>query len=1581
MSLKTACNLMVLIAPAAVAVLLVFGCDDSPGGPPAAQSSDAADDQRPPASDQTSPTTGKQTTPAKIAAQSSPVVKLQKGDRICLVGNALGERMQHRNHWEALLYLRFPDLDLAVRNLCFPGDEPVERLRSLNFGSPDDHLTHSKASVILFFFGYNESFSGQAGLERFAAELKKLVAETKDKNYSGQGAPRMVLVSPIAFENTGDPNLPAGNQHNERLAAYTAAMAEVAKETGVGFVDLFAPTKELFEQTDERLTLNGAHLNDDGYRALAPILDRGLFGDEPTINQPQAELLAEIADKNFHWWHRYRAVNGYSIYGTRGAAGSDGTYNNTDVMERERAILDQMTAIRDARIWQLAQGKQVPEEADDSNTLPFIDPITNVGGPNDQQRKQGKLGSLDYLNAEEQQKLFKLAPGYEINLVASEEQFPELANPVAMNFDNQGRLWIATMPSYPQWKPKTKMDDKLLILEDHDGDGRSDECKVFAGGLHQPTGFELGRGGVFVAQQPDILYLEDTDGDDRADVRIRRLVGFDTADSHHGLAAFEWGPGGGLYFQEGTFKQSQIESIHGPVRLSDAGTWRYDPRNEDFEVHVSFAFANPWGHIFDRWGQNFIADASPGNNYWATPISGFVPFPDKHPGGSRSGHLDWGGSKSNKPYFTFFKKRIRPSSGCELISSRNFPPEAQGNFLLNNVIGERAILQHRVAEEGSGFVGSEIETLVSGNDGNFRPVDLQFGPDGALYIVDWHNALIGHLQHNLRDPSRDHSHGRIWRVSYKDRPLVEPPKIAGAAIEDLLLLLKEPEDRTRYRARRELAERETNEVIAAVEKWVAAVRDSAPAADLPDEERDAELLEALWVYQTHNVVNEDLLRQLLQSPNHRVRAAATRVLSFWRDRMATPLELLYAQVNDVHPRVRLEAVRACSFIPEPRSIEVALDVLNHEMDQYLDYTLDETIRVLEEQIVGPMAEMAHAHHGEHQQAAGGQPRPIVFLDKSDAIVQFQLRRLPASQLLLVDRSPNDAKSKPVYEAILLSSAAARQDRREAAAGLASLEKSDVINVLLAAIGRLDWSQAAARDVVAQLAAILLRQPAADLSGHAEGFQSAARSENAAQRAVALAGLVTVGQADAAWQLALESADSRRDFLAAVGFVPGENMRAGLRDQVLECLAAPQPMAVRQAAIEALAFVADKQEENFKLLAPLVAVRPLRAAAVRTLSRIPRQHRSADDAKTIVNTLIDHAEKTPAARRTTEDFLEAMNLADGLIAALPIAEARSYRERLREVVVRVVQIQTVHEEMRYDTPYFAVEAGRPVQLVLRNIDLMPHNLVIAAPGKLREVAGQATGLPPDIDSQGRQYVPDSPEVLFATKAVQPHTSDMLTFTAPQEPGEYPYVCTFPNHWMRMNGVMVVVEDLDAWLANPVAPADPLGLTRSFVQNWTLDDFQSDVAAAIEGRQEAIGERIFKEATCLQCHKIRGEGGAVGPDLGQVLERHKGDLRSLLREILDPSYKVDPKYTLYNVQTGDGRVISGILSEQNRDSVTLITNPDKPQPLVIPRDDIDEMVKSAISMMPKGVMDRYTHEEILELLAYLKAAQSPQPPAGK
>jgi len=847
--------------------------------------------------------------PLSRAADAAEPLKLKHGDRIVLIGNTLAERMQQFGHWEALLHSRFPQLELVVRNLGWSADELTIRLRSKDFKDHGHTLQDHKPDVVLAFFGFNESFGGEAGLPKFKADLENFIKETTTTSYNGKNPPQLVLVSPIANEDLPARKQNAGERNNGNIKLYTETMKAVADANNVLFVDLFTPTLKLMKESKAPLTFNGIHLTDDGYRQVAPVLDEALFGPRPMGPSIDMERLrAEINEKNLQFWYDYRAVNGYYIYG--GRKEPFGVVN----FPAEFAKLRKMVEVRDRRVWDVAQGKAVPAQIDDSNTGDFVDIQTNI-------KFEVKITS-----PEDSRQTFRVPEGYEVNLFASEVEFPDLQNPVQMTFDSQGRLWVCTMPSYPQYLPGVPVNDKVLIFEDTDGDGKADKQTVFADGLHVPTGIELADGGAYVAAQPNLLFLKDTDGDGKADYRETVLHGFDSADSHHSISAFEIGPGGALYFQEGTFHQTQVETPYGPQRCSDAGVFRYEPRTEKFEVFISYRFANPWGHVFDRWGQNFVADASGGANYFGTAFSGQVDYPQKH--------------SSLKQFFT---KQWRPTSGCELVSSRNFPEDTQGDYLLNNCIGFHGVLRYRMKEDGSGFSATPVEPLLQSSDPNFRPVDLQFGPDGALYVVDWFNPLIGHMQHSLRDPNRDKNHGRIWRISYKGRPLVKSPKIAGEPTANLLELLKEYEDRTRYRVRRELRERDSDEVKREIDKWVA-------AQDPQDPEYWHHLLEALWVLQHHDIVDQPLLKKLLRCPEPRARAAATRVLCYWRDRVDGALDLLKVQAGDEHPRVRLEAVRAASFFKGadvPKAEEVALESLLHEQDDYLEYTLKETLSTLE----------------------------------------------------------------------------------------------------------------------------------------------------------------------------------------------------------------------------------------------------------------------------------------------------------------------------------------------------------------------------------------------------------------------------------------------------------------------------------------------------------------------------------------------------------------------------------------------------------------------------------------------------------
>ncbi len=412
-------------------------------------------------------------------------------------------------------------------------------------------------------------------------------------------------------------------------------MSEVAAAHNVPFVDLFSASQKIYDHTPATLTINGIHLNSEGDKLLAIEIEAALFGRPAytTFSKTDAvnhdRVHRAVLDKNFHWFHRYRVTDGYSTYGDRaflkfseGPGGYGDGLSNYSVAQRELEMIDVLTSNRDKVIWAAAQGKQI--KADDSNLPDHIPVISNKPGP-----LPG--GKHKFLGGEEAIKHMSVAKNMKVTLFASEEDFKELVNPVQMAFDTKGRLWVAAWRTYPHWKPKEPMDDKLLILEDTDGDGRADKCKTFAGDLHNPTGFEFWNGGVIVAQGPRILFLKDTDGDDKADVREQILSGMDTADTHHTANSFILDPGGALYFQEGTFHHSQIETPWGPPRrVANGAVFRYEPRSQKIDVYVSHGFANPHGHAFDRWGQDIVVDGTGANPYHAALFSGHVNFPQKH---------------------------------------------------------------------------------------------------------------------------------------------------------------------------------------------------------------------------------------------------------------------------------------------------------------------------------------------------------------------------------------------------------------------------------------------------------------------------------------------------------------------------------------------------------------------------------------------------------------------------------------------------------------------------------------------------------------------------------------------------------------------------------------------------------------------------------------------------------------------------------------------------------------------------------------------------------------------------------------
>jgi len=1045
------------------------------------------------------------------ARAADALLELKKGDNIAIVGSGLADRQQHHGWLESLIHEAYPDLDLTMRNLGFAADEvnlhprsddvpPIEYFLAMKKGdlTAGGGVTYKAgtdfgADVILAYWGFNESFRGSEGLDQFKKDLGDYLTKQLAANYSGHGAPRVVLFSPIAQENLKSPNFPDGEANNRNLALYTEAMGEVAKAKGVPFIDLFTASKELYANAKQPLTMNGIHLTADGDRALAPVQFKALFGkDASATSDPLvAKIRAAVLEKNVQWHHRYRTVDQYNIYGGRSRIAYEGV-TNAFILGQEMAQRDVKTANRDKLVWAVAKGGTL--EVKDDN-LPPVD----LTPPN-------RKSEVPYIGAEEAIKYLTLPEHCKVELVASEETFPELVNPVQMNFDTKGRLWIAAWPTYPETTPTTKNFDKLLVVDLDPKTGKAAKITTFADGLNCPTGFQFYKDGVLVMQSPDLWWLRDTDGDGKADWKERMLHGLDAADSHHETNSICYEPGGAVYLSDGVFHRTNVETYDGPVRNTDGAIYRFEPRTSKFERYIPYGFANPHGRVFDYWGNDLVTDATGNENFF---------------GPAFSGHLDSG---AHPGMHQFWNRPSRPCPGTAILTSRHFPDDWQGLFLNTNVISIQGIFRAKISEEGSGLKGETLENLVAtdiAKNPNFRPSGITVAPDGSLYFMDWSQMLIGHLQHHLRDPNRDHQHGRIYRITYEGRPLLEPKKIDGQPIASLLELLKEPENDVRLRAKIELSKHDSNEVTDGVKAW-------ANQLDEKDPEFEHNLLEALWVHQWHNVVNLDLLKRVLKSPEPRARAQGVRVLCYWRDRVPNALELLKVAADDEAPRVRLEAVRAASFFREWMAADVALTALKHPMDYYLTYCLGETMKQL-----NPWWQKA---------ISDGQP----LAANNPAGIEFVLGSVSTGDL---DKLP---KTPVVYTALLTRDGVADDKRAEALAAVSKLDNKTPVETLL---GVLEPIMAKGGKPVESLCSLLLRQPAAELKAQRPRLLSlTSPTVPDTVRRAALAAIMTGdGALATSFAEASKSAAALTDWLSALPLLPDAALRASGCDLVMPLL--------------------------------------------------------------------------------------------------------------------------------------------------------------------------------------------------------------------------------------------------------------------------------------------------------------------------------------------------------------------------------------------------------------------------------------------
>ncbi|MDP7188499.1 MAG: HEAT repeat domain-containing protein [Phycisphaerales bacterium] len=1331
------------------------------------------------------------------ATTDSSLLALQPGETIAIVGGVQAERMQHYPYFEALLRESLPGVDIHVRNFGWSGDEIALQPRPYKFAGMDAHLDRVGTDVLIGVFGMNESFAGESGLRSFRSDLNTWLDD--------HGEYRIVLVSPTAHEPLGG-RFPDGEAHNFDLARYVEVMRSTALRRGIPFVDLFRPTR-LAMQGDDDLTINGIHLNEAGHRLTARVLARQL-GIDPSGVNITPERLDAIREKNRFVFERFRPINTEYVYGRRHNPFGDDNF--PDEMERLQAL----SMAADAA---LLQGGGV------SGVLPGAAalPVPAIDAP-DPTAASISTEDRPVPPPSEQIANFELPPGWSINCFASEEAFPLLANPIAMNFDGAGRLWVVVAPTYPHVMPGERPNDKLIVLEDIDRDGTADECTIFAEGLYIPTGFATNGDEAWVVSQPNLLHLVDTDGDGMSDRRDIVLHGFGAEDSHHAMSAFARPPDGSIYFQEGTFHHSQIESPQGPARAADAAVFRYDPDTAEVEVASSWPWANPWGHVVDRWGRSIITDGTSGTSRRLTHIAGAHTYPDTHKGDEVIRGV---------PAFTPGSRR--PAGGTQILGGMHLPPEARGRLVLPQNIGYHGLHWYDLSDSESGFAATPIEPdLLRSNDLTCRPVDVEIGPDGAIYMLDWANPIVGHMQFSVRDPRRDHTHGRVWRITNDDRPVSKWPDIGQLETVEILTLLKGDDPWAIRRGRIELQRRPADEVLSEATSWAEASGDAH------------DLLEALWLHQAHGVVNESLLDQLLKSEEPHARAAAISVLRTWRDEIETHDRLEQA-VLDLDPGVRLEAILALGFVQSSRSVELLSLAMRQSMDAGTKAVLARSATAIEPWGTpgGPGTEAWRLSRLSDQQL---QKEPLDYFSAAEVMRRSTLDKsvtqvaaewlAAASGRELAEEVWNGVREEPSGGGsdllVSLSPIQLESIRSQLSEAVADGSLPDSLRQAAnAGLMRLDgWQEvwldaAAARDIMRRvdLFDTTMRWPLLvdgssqeTMLEYLQGGPSPTdepilgryvRIELDGPATLTLAEIeVMSGGENVALGQPCSQSTTNWDGVAdrAVDGDSNGTWGAGVSTHTIEDqtdpwwevdLVATQPID-RVVVYNRTDRPHDQRLEGFRLVVLDDEHNPVwqqgGCSAPRFQSEIVP---GSDPDRAVRHAAMDAlAQVSPTTETLSvlEPWVAAGESETRMRAATAMAQIPEevWPDELKGLQLKRVHINTVPHKMAYDLTKFEVLAGQPVEIKLVNKDQMPHNLVIGKPGSLRRIGHAADAQGTSPEAIAREYIPDTHGILHALPLVMEGDTKYIRFIAPERPGRYPYICTYPGHWQLMNGVMTV-----------------------------------------------------------------------------------------------------------------------------------------------------------------------------------------------
>lgn len=951
--------------------------------------------------------------------------------------------------------------------------------------------------------------------------------------------------------------------------------------------------------------------------------------------------------------------------------------------------------------------------------------------PNYEKREGAQLQQLP-LSPEESVKFIQVPVDFNLQVFASE---PNVMHPIAMAWDERGRLYVLITKDYPNERKETGGSDYILLCEDTNNDGKADKFTKWADGLSIPTGMVFANGGLIISQAPHMILLKDTNGDDKADEKKILFTGFGTGDTHAGPSNLHYGFDNWIW---GCVGYSGYKGKVGADSLQFAQAFfRFKPDGSKME-HMTTTSNNTWGFDFNEAGDVFGSTANnahgwymaiPHRNIWHAPMT---------LNGSKN-------TDTHKDMRTITKKvrqvdvfgGFTAAAGHNFYSARSFPKEYWNQIAFVSEPTGHVIHQNRQVPTGSDFNDKEAFNFLAGADEWVSPVFAQVGPDGAVWVADWYSYIIQHNPvpqgfknggGNAYDTDlRDFTHGRIYRVGYNKAPAYSPVSLKTPA--ECIAALSNSNLFWRLNAQRLLVERGNKDVVPALVALIGSAKTDeiglAPGA-----------IHALRTLEGLGVLPMDVLARAMKHSSAAVRKQAVQVLP--RTAASAKLILDQKMLNDKDSLVVLHSILALIESPSSPAVEAA-------MARKIAVSAKTTDRWI------PDALAAYV-------MAGGPARRAAFIAKqgvkSGAVV--------AEKLAKEAKNPSTTGTESGLDLVV--------EEVQIKGGNFRLREGASFVIRVKNRGDKALPKGTPLPLTVKIEGM----------GRRTDLESYTFTDGAAPGET----VSVVKNNNGPWTGNLGwTADEAGNYVMEINLdtkaVLGESNRNNntFRQPIVVSLPADLGSYIVEKTFRGMTSD-DSANDIVALLRSIKQVAsPTMGAALKGASATWNAKRAADLSADNVDFL-----KGLGKQLRPQDVEAYERLAGLWKVEIPSAEVKG-------VVVKRT-IMTIKEAMKYSPAEFTVPAGATVELIFENVDAMQHNWVLGTLGSQEKIGLAADKMITAADGAAKNYIPAMPEVLAYTPLVESDGRVKVVFKAPTVPGNYPFLCTFPGHWRIMNGIMKV-----------------------------------------------------------------------------------------------------------------------------------------------------------------------------------------------